>query len=288
MLYVGCAVWAYDGWADTFFPPGLPKDERLQAYSRRLTAVEGNTTFYAVPTLPVVQRWAGDTPDSFRFCPKFPRTISHTAQLKAVGPQTAHFIGVMRILGPRLGPLMLQLPPTFGPSRLRTLQDYLDSLPKDLEYAVEIRHPDWFTDENGAKLNEALRAAGVSRVVFDVRPARGSDSPDAATAKERKPDVPLIPEALQQSVVVRYIGSPVMDENEPYLVEWVPRVAAWLQEGRRVYFFAHCPVEDLSPFIARELYRRVSVLPALNLPPLPWDELEKPPSYTDLTQLSLF
>ncbi len=286
MLYVGCAVWAYDGWANTFFPPGLPKDERLLSYARRLTAVEGNTTFYAVPTVPVVQRWTADTPESFRFCPKFPKAITHTAQLKGVGPQTASFIGVMRVLGPRLGPLMLQLPPAFGPTRLRLLQSYLESLPHDVEVAVEVRHPDWFTGENSLRLNEALKTTGASRVVFDVRPAHQSTSPDAASAKERKPDVPLIPEASQPFVIVRYIGSPVMGENGSYLAEWAPRIAGWLKENRRVYFFAHCPVEDLSPFIARDLYHRVGTL--TDLPPLPWDEIEKPPSYTDLTQLSLF
>ncbi len=286
MLYLGCAVWGYDGWANTFFPPGLPKDERLSSYARRLTAVEGNTTFYAVPTLPVVQRWTAETPESFRFCPKFPKAISHAAQLKGVEAQTGSFIGVMRVLGPRLGPLMLQLPPRFGPTRLRVLQSYLESLPDDIEVAVEVRHPDWFTADNGAKLNQALAAAGASRVVFDVRPAHQSTSPAAASAKERKPDVPLVPEALQPFVVVRYIGSPVNEENNPYLEEWAPRVAAWLRENRRVYFFAHCPVEDLSPFIARDLYHRVAAL--TDLAPLPWDELEKPPSHTDLTQLSLF
>jgi uncharacterized protein YecE (DUF72 family) len=286
MLYVGCAVWAYDGWANSFFPPGLPKEDRLAAYARRLTAVEGNTTFYAVPKLPVVQRWAEDTPEMFGFCPKFPKTISHTAQLKGVGPQTASFVGVMRMLGPRLGPLMLQLPPAFGPTRLRLLQSYLESLPDEIEVAVEVRHPDWFTGDNGAKLDEVLKATGASRIVFDVRPAHRSESPEAASAKERKPDVPLIADALQPFVIVRYIGSPVMAENEPYLSEWATRVAAWLKDKRRVYFFAHCPVEDLSPFIARDLYHRVSAL--ADLLPLPWDEIEKPPSYTDLTQLSLF
>ncbi len=287
MLYLGCAVWAYDGWANNgFFPPSLPKDERLQTYAKRLTAVEGNTTFYAVPPVPTVQNWAAATPETFRFCPKFPRAISHTAQLKGVAAQTASFIGRMRVLGPRLGPLMLQLPPGFGPNRLRVLHDYLDSLPDDLEIAVEVRHPDWFTEENSAKLNETLIAAGASRVVFDVRPAHNSTSPEAISAQERKPDVPLIPAALQPFVVVRYIGSPVMAENDPYLTEWVPRLVTWLKEGRRVYCFAHCPVEDLSPFIARDLYHRVAA--QIDLPPLLWDEIEKPPPAAKLTQLSLF
>jgi hypothetical protein len=77
MLFIGCAIWAYDGWANSFFPPGTAKDARLNAYSRRLTAVEVNSTFYAVPPLSTVKRWADETPDYFRFSPKFPKAITH-------------------------------------------------------------------------------------------------------------------------------------------------------------------------------------------------------------------
>src|SRR5258708_72459 len=286
MLRVGCAVWAYDGWANNFFPPNLPKDERLSSYSRRLTTVECNSTFYAVPTLATVKHWAEQIPDYFRFSPKFPRAITHTAQLKNVSAQTASFIGVMRLLGSHLGPLMLQLPPSFGPSRLPVLSDYLENLPKDIQVAVEVRHPDWFIGDNGKKLDEVLKTAGASRVVFDVRPAHNSESSDADSAKERKPSVPLIPQATQKFVIIRYIGSPITEENDQYLSEWAPRIAKWLKQKREVYFFAHCPVEEVSPFIARDLYHRVSAVS--ELPPLPWDELEKPPSYKDLTQLTLF
>jgi uncharacterized protein YecE (DUF72 family) len=286
MLYVGCAVWAYDGWANNFFPQGLPKDERLQSYARRLTAVEGNSTFYAMPSLTTVQRWAADTPETFRFCPKFPKAISHTARLKDVGAQTASFVGAVRLLGPRLGPLMLQLPPNFGPNRLGVLRDYLERLPDKLEVAVEIRHLDWFKDENGAHLDEVLTATGAARVLFDSRPLYASKAPEALTAQERKPKVPLIAKALQSFVIVRYIGSPILEENEAYFAGWVPRIAGWLDEGRHVYFFAHCPVETLTPGIARDLYRRVGALTTLL--PLPWDDLEGAAPPNALSQLSLF
>lgn len=286
MLYIGCAVWAYDGWANTFYPPGTPKETRLQAYARRLTAVEINSTFYAQPPLSTVRRWSEDTPDSFRFCPKFPKAITHTAQLKGVNAQTASFVGVMRVLGSRLGPLMLQLPPGFGPSRLGTLQEYLASLPEDLEIAVEVRHPDWFTEGNSLRLDQVLSETNISRVVFDVRPAHNSTAPEAISAQERKPNVPLVAEASQPFVVVRYISSPVNEENEVYFAEWLPRLVNWLNEDRRVYFFVHCPVEEQSPHIARDLYRRLEAM--TKLPPLPWDELERPSSPRDLVQLPLF
>jgi uncharacterized protein YecE (DUF72 family) len=286
MLYVGCAVWAYDGWANTFFPHGLPKDERLSSYARRLTAVEGNSTFYALPSLTTVQHWAAETPETFRFCPKFPKAISHTARLKDMGAQTASFVGTMRLLGPRLGPLMLQLPPNFGPNRLGVLRDYLEHLPDKLEVAVEIRHPDWFKAENSARLDEVLTATGAARVLFDSRPVHASKAPEALTAQEHKPKVPLIAKALQSFVIVRYISSPILEENEAYLTEWASRIAGWLDEGRQVYFFAHCPVEALTPGLARDVYCRVGAL--TDLPPLPWDAAEGTAPPDALSQLSLF
>jgi uncharacterized protein YecE (DUF72 family) len=286
MFYVGCAVWAYEGWANTFYPAGLPKDDRLRAYASRLTAVEGNTTFYAAPNLPTVKRWAEETPESFRLCPKIPKLISHTLQLRNAQTQTGSFIGIMRMLGPRLGPIMLQLPPSFPPSRLLMLRDYLNMLPKDVQIAVEVRHEDWFTEANGAKLDELLASVGAARVVFDVRPAHQSTSPLAIPAQEKKPDVPLIPEATQNFVVVRYIGSPVEVENIPYFDEWTPRLVKWIKEGRDVYFFAHCPYEELSPSLARTMYQRVAL--KVDLPPLPWDEVEKPAPPATIKQLPLF
>jgi uncharacterized protein YecE (DUF72 family) len=271
-LTIGCAIWAYDGWAGNFFPPGTPKEGRLRAYAQRLTGVEINATFYATPAVPTVKRWAEDTPEGFRFCPKFPKTITHTAQLANVDAQTATFLGTMRVLGPRLGPLMLQLPPSFGPLRLPVLQRFLERLPPDLEIAVEVRHPDWFTEANAVKLDKALADAHASRVVFDVRPAHQSQAPEAVSAQEKKPDVPLVPVATQPHVIVRYISSPILGENAPFFAEWTPRLVAWLNEGRRVYFFAHCPQEELSPSIAREVYHRAAG--QVILPMLPWDALE--------------
>lgn len=285
-FYAGCAIWAYDGWANNFFPPGLAKDERLRAYARRLTAVEGNTTFYAVPPLPTAQKWAAETPESFQFCPKFPKAISHTAALRDVGAQTASFVGIMRALGPRLGPIMLQLPPGFGPNRLPLLRSFLENVPGGVRVAVEVRHEDWFSPENTARLHDTLREVGASRVAFDSRPTFASAAPDAIKAQEKKPNVPLVAEALQADVLVRYISSPVLPENEPYLNEWADRIAGWLREDRNVYFFAHCPVEELSPGIARDLYHRVAA--RVSLPPLPWDEIDQSAPPEDLSQLTLF
>lgn len=274
MLYVGCAIWAYDGWTGTFYPPALPKSARLSAYARRLTAVEVNSTFYAVPSAATVQRWAGETPETFRFCPKFPRAISHEARLQAIGAQTDVFLSNMRALGIRLAPLMLQLPPSFSPSERDALAAYLRSLPRDVRVAVEVRHRDWFVPERSAQLDALLAEHGAARIAFDSRPIYASKAPEAVLSQEKKPDVPLYAEATQPFVLVRYISSPILEENAPYLDFWSARIKTWLSEGRDVYFFAHCPREELSPFIARTLYEHVQKQVAL--PPLPWTFLDRP------------
>lgn len=284
-LYTGCAIWAYEGWTGDFYPTGTPKDSRLRAYAERLTTVEGNTTFYALPTGQTAARWASDTPEHFQFCLKFPKIISHERSLIEVSDPTHAFLNTTRILGPRRGPYMLQLPPRFGPRALPDLRRFLDGLPRDVEVAVEVRHRAWFEPQQLQSLNQALTEAGVGRVAFDSRPVYNSASPEAIRAQEKKPDVPLVTEAVGDFVLVRYISSPIREENEVYLSDWVGRVAKWLREGKRVYFFAHCPVEALSPHIAREFYHRVRAVQP-DLAPLPWDLLNSDPQLPQ--QLNLF
>jgi uncharacterized protein YecE (DUF72 family) len=285
-FYMGCAVWAHDDWANNFFPPGTPSGERLLSYARRLTAVEMNSSFYAVPTVPQVQKWANDTPSTFRFSPKFPKTITHTSQLKNVDAQARAFIGTMRVLGERLGPLMLQLPPSFAPNRIPVLAQFLEGLPEGVQVTVEVRHPEFFTPAGEAELHDVLSAFKAGRVLFDSRPAHESDSPDAETAQERKPDVPLVTDPLQNFVVVRYISSPVEAENEPYWAEWLPRLAKWVDQGRDIYFYVHCPVERHSPVFARKVYERLQKMRP-KLPPLPWTAFDHP-APQKLKQLPLF
>jgi uncharacterized protein YecE (DUF72 family) len=285
-LYVGCAVWAYDGWANRFFPPGLPKDERLRSYGKRLAAVEVNSTFYAVPALDVVKRWAADTPAEFRFCPKFPKAISHSARLSGVAAQTATFLGTMRVLGPRLGPLMLQLSPTFAPSGLPLLRDYLKALPADLKIGVEVRHLDWFKPGPASALAQTLADLHMSRIIFDSRPIYASNAPAAISARDKKPGLPLVAEVNQNFVILRYISSPIVPENDSYLTTWATQTNQWLTEGRDVYFFAHCPVEEEAPGIARDFHQRLRALRPL--PPLAWDQVESTAPHIRLEQNSLF
>ena len=108
---IGCAVWTYKDWVGDFYPKGSRATHFLRLYRERLTCVEGNTTFYSIPSPEMVKRWADNTPEDFHFCPKLPRTITHGAALMPQLANALDFLQLMQGLGPRLGPIFAQLPP---------------------------------------------------------------------------------------------------------------------------------------------------------------------------------
>ena len=272
-FYLGCAVWAHPSWSGFLFPRHARSADYLRLYSRRLTTVEGNTTFYATPSVETVQRWADDTPPSFRFCFKLPRDVSHQGSLIARLRETETFVQRMAPLGERLGPFFLQLPPGYSPRQIDDLAAWLQAWSPTIPLAVEVRHSDWYTPQGEASLMALLEHYGVGRVLMDVRPLDlgplpGADE-DVRRARDNKPDVPLHPIRSASFTLIRYIGHPDVARNNPLLDEWATRLRTWITEGTTVFFFMHCPVERESPLLCRALQRRLAGLPGV--PPLPWD-----------------
>ncbi|MGK7906144.1 MAG: DUF72 domain-containing protein [Synechococcus sp.] len=283
-FFLGCAVWAFRGWLGDFYPTGSRSGEFLKLYAERLTAVEGNTTFYSTPTEEMVSRWADLTPASFRFCPKLPRNITHRERLVPRGDAALAFIDRMQGLGNRLGPLFAQLPPSYGPEQIADLAAFLSHWPIKVPLAVEVRHPDWFAAPHSRNLNRLLAQHKVGRVLLDTRPIySGVDDPQA-TSPRRKPKVPLQPTVTHSFAFVRYISHPDSRRNERYWTEWCDRVKEWLDRGTDVYFFVHCPQEVHSPRFAKAIQYRLENK-GTALPPLPWDTVE---STATEAQLSLF
>jgi uncharacterized protein YecE (DUF72 family) len=287
MFYLGCAVWAFKDWVGDFYPAKASPSQFLQLYGERLTTVEGNTTFYNIPDRPLVERWANQTPETFRFCPKLPRLYSHQGALMPHRAGTEAFLDILQGLGPRLGPVFIQLPPSYGPDRGQDLQAFLTAWPRSqVPVAVEVRHRAWFQDPHRDRLRDLLTELGVGRVLLDSRPMYdgledGLEDPQI-TSERRKPRVPLQPEITAPFTLVRYISHPHRPSNEPYIEGWVPRLRDWITQGIDTYLFIHCPDEAQSPAIARHFYDHLQgALPSL--PPLPWAEITPPPS-----QLSLF
>ncbi|MDJ0708649.1 MAG: DUF72 domain-containing protein [Leptolyngbyaceae cyanobacterium MO_188.B28] len=286
-FFIGCAVWAYKDWAGDLFPAGSRPKDFLNLYSRRLTAVEGNATFYSIPDASTVSRWAEETPEGFKFCLKLPRTITHQGPLCPHLTAALEFLDLMQPLGNRLGPLFAQLPPSYSPAFLDDLRTFLTSWPrKSTPIAVEVRHPNWFTEPHSTQLNTLLENLGVGRVLLDTRPiydaqAAGAGDPQILSER-RKPKLPLYPVVTAPFSLIRYISHPELALNSSYLAEWVSLVSRWLKQETQIYFFVHCPVEAKSPTIARHFQQMLEKEDPVT-PPLPWEKLTKPPE-----QLSLF
>ena len=291
MLYLGCAVWAYEGWFGNFYPADLPKRESLRAYAQRLTAIEGNTTFYAVPSGETVQRWRVETPPEFRFCVKFPRAVSHQGLLVPRLDKAQDFLDRLLPLGERLGAVFLQLPPLYGPENLGDLLGFFEGLAGySVPLAVEVRHPQWWQPEHQSILHQALgaprsgslRDRRLSQVILDTRPIYQCTDDPQRYAKRRKPKLPVTFHQTATPLIVRFISHPEWRWNEAYLAEWQRFLESILQQGQTVYFFVHCPTEEHSPFTARRFYHQLQQANLVQ-EPLPWDSLTSVPQ-----QLSLF
>src|ERR1700761_4361995 len=114
-LHVGCAMWTYAPWQGRYLPRSLPPRDRLSAYATWCNAVEGNTTFYATPTLDPVKSGAEQTAPDFRLILKLPRTVPHERRLADAGEPLRAFLAAVEPLGPRGHALWIQLPPPVGP-----------------------------------------------------------------------------------------------------------------------------------------------------------------------------
>ena len=282
-LYLGCPVWSFKGWVGNFYPKGTQPKDFLREYAHRVTTIEGNTTFYAIPAPKTIETWVEQTPDNFRFCLKIPKAISHNGTLKDYIDRAAGFVETMRPLASKLGPMFLQLPPSYSPRLMPDLATFLAAFPKDTRLGVEVRHLDWFEDEHRTALNQLLADHNMARVVIDTRPIRdltgdesiqGSAYESLLEARERKPNVPVFEEITADFTFLRFIGHPEMSHNQPWMDEWTPRITDQLSAKLEAFVFCHSPDNYLAPYIAREFHRQISS--RIKIAPLTWDDFETP------------
>jgi uncharacterized protein YecE (DUF72 family) len=283
--YLGCPIWGNKDWVGELFTRDAKPKDFLAQYTSVFNTVEGNTTFYGLPSEATIARWRQDTPEGFRFAFKFSQAISHDKRLSNAEPETVLFLEMLDTLSKRTGPAFLQLPASFGPSDLPTLDGYLAALPETHAYAVEVRHDIFYTQAEAA-LDIVLRKHSVDRVVFDTRGlhAAHTGTPREREAQRKKPNVPVRFTATGQHPFVRFIGHPEVAENLPLLAEWAQVVAGWMREGRTPYFFLHAPDDFYAPHLARHFHALLSEhIDAGQLPPWPIEQQDPEPE-----QMSLF
>jgi uncharacterized protein YecE (DUF72 family) len=233
-LYLGTSGWSYSDWEGTIYPEALPSGSRLAEYVKRYATVEIDSTFYGTPRHSTVQNWREIAPDGFLFAAKFPQEITHEANLVDAEPETEAFLRTMADLGDRLGPLLLQLPPSFTVEGMGVLEDFLKGLPEGFRYAVEVRHRSWI----GSDLPELLRERGVALTLVDY------------------PRMPRMEEATADFSYIRWLGdrrefpsghTRLEKERDDDLGWWSKLVGRFLEEGRTVFAYANNHYQNHSP-----------------------------------------
>jgi uncharacterized protein YecE (DUF72 family) len=153
---IGCSSWTSDAWWDRVYPKHLKDGDRLAWYAKLWDTVEVDSTYYRDPGPFLFRRWASVTPDGFLFALKFPRDLLDPKKRSDQGKIT-EFLSNAVLLGPKLGPILLQFPPWVKPGRASGfLEDVLAALDPRLRYAVELRDAGWFSGETFVALQRSL------------------------------------------------------------------------------------------------------------------------------------
>ncbi|MCQ4042070.1 DUF72 domain-containing protein [Streptantibioticus rubrisoli] len=159
-VHVGTSGWMYRDWREVLYPAGCPQRLWLEEYAKRFLTVENNGAFYRLPTAETFAEWRDRTPDGFVMAVKASRYLTHIKRLREPEEPVERLMSRAEALGPRLGPVLLQLPPTLraDAETLGSLDACLTAFPKGTRVAVEPRHESWWTPTLRALL-ERHRAA---------------------------------------------------------------------------------------------------------------------------------
>ncbi len=285
---IGISGWRYAPWRGVFYPRGLPQRAELEYAAQRMTSIEVNGSFYALQRPASYRTWAAQVPQGFVFSAKGPRFVTHLKKLADVRTPVANFLasGVLA-LGPQLGPVLWQLPPTLGFDADR-LASFFDLLPRSTAAAAALaeQHDErlegraWTTTDADRPLRHVLEVRHASFEVpafVALARAHGIGLVVADTAGRW----PVIEDVTSDMVYVRLHGDTELyasGYDEPALDRWAQRVRAWAAggepddarrlappaapapQGRDVFVYFDNDTKVRAPFDAQGLIARVADL----------------------------
>jgi uncharacterized protein YecE (DUF72 family) len=238
-IRIGTSGYVYPHWRKgVFYPAGLPARQELAYYAERFGTVELNNPFYRLPTPDMFVRWRESTPRDFEFAVKASRYITHITRLRDVSDQIALFLDRATLLGPKLGPILFQLPPT-QPIDLPRLRGFLALLTPDHRWVVEFRHPSWHTPET-------YRALAVHGAALCI-PVGGRVHPDHITT------------ASFTYIRMHRGQEPEGGFTGAELKTWAARVQALESAGKDAYVYFN---NDWGGFAIRDALRLAELLAA--------------------------
>ncbi|PZG32366.1 DUF72 domain-containing protein [Spongiactinospora gelatinilytica] len=167
-VFLGTSGWQYADWRGVLYPEGMPARLWLERYAQTFGTVENNNSFYRLPSRETFASWRERTPEGFVMAVKASRYLTHTRRLKEPREPVERLLGAAEGLGDRLGPILLQLPPTLR-CDLGLLTGCLACFPPGARVAVEPRHPSWWEGAAGERVRAALAAHGATLCWADRR-----------------------------------------------------------------------------------------------------------------------
>ena len=145
-IYIGTSGWSYKGWAENFYPSGLPASRQLKFYTTKFPTVEINGTFYRLPTQKAFEDWKREAPPGFLYSIKGSRAVTHFKRLRPGAKSLGLLLDRSKSLGEHRGPFLWQLPGTLKKDLVR-LNDFLRTLNRQVRHAIEFRDPSWIDKE---------------------------------------------------------------------------------------------------------------------------------------------
>ena len=235
MLYVGTSGWQYRHWRETFYPAKLAQARWLDYYTERFQTVEVNNTFYHLPEASTFEGWRKRTPDDFVLAVKMSRFLTHLKRLRDPAEPVERFMSRARKLGPKLGPVLIQLPPQMEAEPER-LAETLELIGSSVRVAVEFRHQSWFSDQ----VFEILSEHGAALCL--------ADSPRRKTPEVRTTDWGFV--RLHEGR-----ASPRPCYGEKALASWIERITELFGRNGDVYAYFNndgraCALRDAVVFAA--------------------------------------
>ena len=251
-VYVGCAKWGRTEWVGKIYPPKTKEKDFLQHYVEHYNSIELNATHYKVYGPAGIQKWSDKAGNrDFKFCPKMYQGVTHRGSLKGKDFINTEFLRGVVTFEKHLGPIFVQVSDSFSPNRRKELFDYLASLPKDLQFFLEVRHPDWFAKADMQKeMFETLASLNMGAVITDTAGRR-----DCAHMHLTVP-----------KTFIRYVGNSLHKTDYTRIDAWVERMKYWLGHGlKELYFFMHMHDEATSPELTVYLVDKMNAACGLNL-----------------------
>ncbi len=233
-IYVGCAKWGRIEWLGKIYPPKTKEKDFLNHYVQHYNSIELNATHYKVYGPTGIQKWAAKANEKdFLFCPKMFQGVTHRGSLKGKDFILNEFLRGIVAFEKHLGPVFVQVSDTFSPKRKIELFEFLKSLPVDLQFFLEVRHPDWFgKEEIRNELFSTLKEINIGAVITDTSGRR-----DCAHMYLTIP-----------KTFIRYVGNSLHKTDYTRIDDWVNRIKYWMDNGlQELYFFMHMHDEAFSP-----------------------------------------